>query len=665
MRHTLKELPILLAILLLWQVAHASTSERCDVIVYGGTSSGVIAAVQAAKMGKSVLLIEPGQHLGGMTSSGLGFVDAGNTEAVGGLAREFFHRLWLHYQEDSAWKWQTRVNLAGQHRPLPPGDQTQWLAEPSVAEKIFNEMLAEVKVKVVCGERLGRQHGVQKNGARIISVTMESGRTFTGEMFLDTTYEGDLMAAAGVSYFVGREANARYNEHINGIRSMAARAQKLRIDPFRVKGDPQSGLLSRVHPSLGGQDFEEDRGVQAYCYRMCLTDLAANRVMVEKPDGYDETDYELVFRYIENGGGKDTFIRLSRLPNRKTDANNNGPFSTDYIGMSWDWVEADYVTRGKIAREHQKWQSGLLWTLQNHPRVPKAIREYYAPWGLARDEFQDNHNWPYQLYVREARRMVADVVITENMAADREPQPQDAVGLASYAFDSHAIKYYVDAASGFVTTDGGLSRPPWPRVPPHPYPISYRSIIPKRGECENLLVPVCLSATHVAYASIRMEPVFMVLGQSAATAAALAIDRRTTLQELPYELLKRRLLEDHQVIAWAKQQSRSQRFAALDASLRVLANHQVIGADDYWSQNAVANGYCSGERVSQLLIKAAVKFQPASTVEDAVDILGRQRIITSAAYWKKNAVAGGYCNGAHVAALINNLAAKLQAAQTK
>jgi hypothetical protein len=652
----------LAAVLFVAQAARPATNASHDVVIYGGTSSGVIAAVQAAKMGKSVVLVEPGQHLGGMTSGGLGFVDAGNTESVGGLAREFFHRVWKHYQSDSAWKWEKRVELEGQHPPLPLGNQTLWLPEPSVAERIFETMLAEAKVTVARGERLDRKHGVRKDGARILSITMESGRVFSGKMFLDTTYEGDLMAAAGVSSFVGREANTRFGEHMNGIRSMAGRAEKLRIDPYKVKGDPKSGLLPRVHPTLGGKDFEEDRGVQAYCYRMCLTDVPANRIMVQKPAGYEEVDYELVFRYIESGGKKDTFMRFSLLPNRKTDSNNNGPFSTDYIGMSWDWAGADYATREKIARDHENWQRGLLWTLQNHPRVPDEIRAYHAPWGLARDEFTDTRNWPHQLYVREARRMIGDVVITENMASDIELQPQDGVGLASYAFDSHAIKYYVDETSGFVTTDGGLGRVPWPRVPPHPYPISYRSIIPKRGECENLLVPVCLSATHVAYGSIRMEPVFMVLGQSAGTAAALAIDQGTTLPELSYELLKRRLLADRQIITWSKPQAARDDSSPLQASLKVLLDRHVIETADYWRQNAVEGGHCSGERVSGLLVSAAGKFQPASTVEEAAGILSREKVISSVNYWKKNAVAGGHCGGGNVAVLINNLARRLQAA---
>lgn len=649
-------------VFLVWTTLGAVLPESSyDVVIYGGTSSGCMAAVQAAKMGKSVVLIEPGKHLGGLTGGGLGLVDAGNTDSVGGLAHEFFHRVWQHYENDKAWKWENRHALRGQHAPLRSDAQTMWVMEPSVAEQIFKDMVVAAGAKVEFGQRLERKKGVHKEGQRILSITMESGRTFAGKMFIDATYEGDLMATAGVSYFVGREANSRYGETMNGIRPMPERATAWRIDPYRVKGKPDSGLLPRVHPGLEGKPFEEDRGVQAYCYRMCLTDVPENRIMVQKPANYDELEYELVFRYIEKGAKPDSFFKLSMLPNRKTDSNNSGSFSTDYIGMSWAWAEADYATRERIASEHEKWQRGLIWTLQNHPRVPPEIRKYYAPWGLPQDEFTDNGNWSPQLYVREARRMVSDLIIAEDMALGLKPPPEDSVGLGSYAFDSHAIKYYVDEASGFVTIDGALIRPPRSPRPPHPYPISYRAMIPKRGECENLLVPVCLSATHVTYGSIRMEPVFMILGQSAATAAALAIDRGTTLQDLPYELLKSRLLADNQVITWSKPKAAAVKPDDLRTDLQVLLDRQVITSTDYWQQHAVTGGRCDGARVSDLLIKAAGKFQPATTVEQAIAILKQQRVVTSPAYWQKNTHANGVLGGANVAQLINSLTHKLAA----
>lgn len=529
--------------------------EVYDIVVYGGTSGGIMAAVQAARMGKKVVLIEPGVHLGGLTSGGLGWVDVGNPKTIGGLAREYFHRVWKHYQDDAAWKWEKKHKMQGQHAPLAPEDETMWIVEPSVAERLFDQMATEANVTIVRNERLNRGSGVIKEGQKIVSIAMESGRVFQALMFIDATYEGDLMAASGVSYFVGREPNSLYNETINGIRPLPVSGRfPEEIDPYNVKGDPKSGLLPRVYPDWGGKVGDGDRGVQAYNYRMCLTKVPGNRVSIEKPANYDEKQYEILFRFIEAGGmecdffksrltGNFDFFRPDPIPNGKTDTNNNGYISTDFVGMNWDYPEGDYATRARIVKEHEQWQRGLVWTLQNHPRIPGKIRHYYAPWGLAKDEFADTGHWPFQIYVREARRMTGDYVVTENTALGKEVAA-DPVGLGSYHMDSHAIKLFV-SPKGFVTSEGGM----FVSVP-EPFGISYRAIIPKRGECENLLVPVCASATHAAYGSMRMEPVFMVLGQSAATAASLAIDRNIALHDLPYSTLRERLLADRQIVNW-------------------------------------------------------------------------------------------------------------------
>ena len=525
--------------------------EVYDIVVYGGTCAGVMAAVQATRMGKTVALIVPGLHLGGLTSGGLGFVDVGNPKTIGGLAREYFHRVWKHYQDTAAWKWEKKHEISGQHAPLAPEDQTMWIVEPSIAERLFNEMATEANVMVVRNEWLNRGSGVIKDGKKIVSIAMESGRVFQARMFIDATYEGDLMAASGVSYFVGREPNSRYNETHNGITPMPKPGLLPDIDPYQIKGDPKSGLLPRIHPDSGGEIGEGDSGVQTYNYRMCLTQIPENRVPVGKPADYDEKQYEIVFRFIEAGGLEDGYLKgspdgplkTSHIPNGKTDTNNNGYISTDYVGMSWEYPEADYATRDRIAKAHELWQRGLIWTLQHHPRIPEKVRQIYAPWGLAKDEFTDNGHWPFQLYIREARRMIADCVITENTALGKESAP-DPVGIGSYPIDSHAIKYFV-SPSGFLTRDGGMMV-----GIPAPYGISYRAIIPKRGECENLLVPICASATHAAYGSMRMEPVFMVLGQSAATAASLAIDRNIVLQNVTYNELRERLIADSQIVDW-------------------------------------------------------------------------------------------------------------------
>ena len=497
------------------------TTNEADVCVYGGTSAGVVAAVQAARMGKSVVLIEPGKHLGGMTSGGLGAIDVGNPASIGGLTREYFHRVWRYYQADSSWPREKKRHIRCQEGPLPPSDETMWVVEPHVAEQLFDEMAAEAKVTVVRGERLDRKSGTRKSGARLTEIRMESNRTFRARMFIDATYEGDLLAAAGVSFIIGREANSQYGETMNGVRpAHPIGLVKQAMDPYLKAGDPANGLLPRVHKAPNAPVGSADRGVQAYCYRMCLTDVPENRVKVEEPAGYNELDYEIIFRAIEAGHPQDRFFKLTLMPNRKTDSNNHSWISTDFVGMSWDYAEADYATRERIAQAHEVWA-----------------------WGLPKDEFADNAHWPHQLYIREARRMIGSYVMTEKDCRS-EGAIKDPAGMGAYMMDSHLIQYCV-GSNGVLAAEGGMGV--------HllrPYSISYGALVPKPGECENLLVPVCLSASHAAYGSLRMEPVFMILGQSAATAAVLALLEGVPLQELDYALLRRRLLQDGQRLEW-------------------------------------------------------------------------------------------------------------------
>lgn len=515
-------------------------TQSYDIVIYGGTSVGVIAAEQAAIMGHSVVLIEPGKHLGGMTSSGLGWVDVSTSKTIGGLTRKFFNHVWQYYQRDSSWIWENRYPMKGQLYHFHPNEHLMWVLEPHVGEKIFKAITAEAKIPVVYNERLNRESGVQLDGQRIMRIVMESGLTFEGKMFIDATYEGDLMASSHVSYTVGREPNSLYQETNNGIHLNIPKNPAL-IDVYLVKGNPTSGLLPRIYPNAGGNRGEGDNGVQAYNYRMCLTDVPQNRVQIEKPEGYDENQYEILFRAIEADPKTDLFFKLDLVPNRKTDSNNRGIISTDYVGMSWQYPEADYKTRKEIALKHEQWQRGLVWTLQNHPRVPVEIRALHAPWGLPKDEFVDNNHWPYLLYVREGRRMASSLVITEHIALGNAIA-EDSVGMAYYAMDSHAIKYVV-SSNGFLQMDGGL----FIGLPKY-FPVSYRAIVPQRHECENLLVPICLSASHAAYGTVRVEPILMILGQSAATAAGLAIDLNVALQDLPYGTLQQRLLADGQIL---------------------------------------------------------------------------------------------------------------------
>jgi len=516
--------------------------ERFDVVVYGGTSAGVTAAVQAARMGKSAVLIEPTDHLGGLSSGGLGATDIGNKGAVGGLSRDFYHRVWKHYCGEAAWTRETRSGYALTARW--DAEETWWKFEPHAAEKIFDDMVREAGVSVVLGERLDLEAGVAMDGARIEAVTMESGRTFRGMMFIDATYEGDLMACAGVTYSVGREGNAQYGETLNGVQTGRATSHQfdVPVDPYVRAGDPSSGLLPGVHPGGPGEEGEGDRRVQAYNFRMCLTDLPGNRVSFPRPDGYNPLRYELLLRALL-AGWENVFSHHQMMPNRKTDTNNKGCFSTDNIGMNYGYPDGGHAERAAITAEHEIYQKGLMWFLANDPRVPEKVRGDVSRWGLAADEFEDNGNWPRQIYVREARRMVGGYVMTEHDCRGTRRAP-DPVGLGAYGMDSHNTQRYVDA-SGLARNEGDIQVHGF-----QPYPISYQSIVPRAGACENLVVPVCVSATHIAFGSIRMEPVFMILGQSAATAAVHAIEEGVSVQAVDYERLKERLLDDGQRLEW-------------------------------------------------------------------------------------------------------------------
>jgi hypothetical protein len=517
-------------------------SKTYDVVIYGGTSGGVAAAVQVSRMGKSVALIEPGRHLGGLTSGGLGATDIGNKGAIGGISREFYRRVKQHYENPSAWRQEQRENYRSPRQSA--NEDTMWTFEPHVAEHLMEGLLDESKVEVHFQQRLDLANGVTKVGNRIQSIRMESGKVFAGRRFIDATYEGDLMAKAGVAYTVGREANAQYNETLNGVQTRNAIHHQFMpgVDPYVKPGDPSSGLLPGVHGGPPGEEGAGDKRVQAYCFRMCVTDAPANRIPFEKPAEYDERRYELLFRNFA-AGEKRIPWSPTMMPNRKTDTNNNFGFSTDNIGNSYDWPDGDYATRERIFEEHLHYQAGLMWTLANHPRVPESIRQEVSRWGNCKDEFHEYSGWSHQIYVREARRMISDCVMTQHHCQGREKVP-DPVGLAAYTMDSHNVQRYVDEKKQ-VRNEGDVQVGGFP-----PYGISYRSIVPTESQCDNLLVPICLAATHIAYGSIRMEPVFMVLGQSAATAACQSIDADVAVQKVDYEKLRQRLLDDKQVMVW-------------------------------------------------------------------------------------------------------------------
>ena len=527
----------LLALLLLTPRTFAET----DVCVYGGTAGGVAAAIQAARMGKSVVLIEPSKHIGGLTSGGLGWTDSGDKAAVGGIAREFYQRVKKWYDAPNAWKFGKRED----YKNYRPADDAMWTFEPHAAEAILRLLISEHRdrIAVQTGERLDRSaKGIKLDGKRIVAIRTESGTEFAAKVFIDATYEGDLMALAGVSYATGREPNAKYGETLNGVQ----RKQNIhnhrfvkQVDPYVKAGDPASGLLFGIDKDLPA-DGEGDHRLQAFCFRMCMSNVKENSVPFPKPADYDEAKYELLLRNFEAGDLRFP-MKPDMMPNGKTDTNNNCAVSTDFIGQNHAYPDASYAEREKIIRAHESYQKGLMWTLANHPRVPQKIRDEMAKWGLAKDEFTDNGNWPHQIYVREARRLVSDYVMTEHDCRRTRATPES-VGLGSYNMDSHNCARYV-TPEGFVQNEGDVQVSPG-----GPYQISYKSLVPKAGECPNLLVPVCLASSHIAYGSIRMEPVFMVLGQSAATAACLAIDEKIDVQKVEYAKLKERLLKDNQVL---------------------------------------------------------------------------------------------------------------------
>lgn len=492
----------------------ASRSIDADLCIYGATSGGVIAAVKARELGLRVVLLAFGQRVGGMTAAGLGATDIGNKQAIGGLARGFYRQLGQHY-----------------------GAHESWTFEPHVAEETFLRLLGCHDVSVYFGQQLA---SVAKDENQIREITMADGSRYRSKIFIDASYEGDLMAAAGVSYHLGRESNSIYGELYNGVHIHSPHHNFMHfVDPYRIAGNSRSGLLPGISDEPLGALGEGDRRIQAYNFRLCLTKKDSNKIPFSAPANYDPECYTILARYLTSGIW-DVLQLTKEMPGEKTDTNNFGGFSTDHIGANHSWPEADYLARERIFQDHVGYTQGLLWFLSQDERVPTKVREEVREWGLPQDEFRQTGGWPHELYIREGRRMVSDYVMTEANCLGVS-RAADSIGMAAYTMDSHNCRRIV--LNGRVFNEGNVEIGGFP-----PYPISYRSIVPTEKECANLLVPFCLSASHIAFGSIRMEPVFMVLGQSAATAAHLAIDSACPVQQVPYGELRARLLADHQVL---------------------------------------------------------------------------------------------------------------------
>ena len=553
-------LPAACAATILSGCVRDSAPAEHDLVIYGSSPAALTAAIEAQRLGRTAVIVCPETRIGGLTTGGLGQTDIGNKSAFGGLALQFYRDVADWYKDDSHWKYEKRSAYIPDGQCAGSlGEDSMWTFEPSAAIAILERWEREHKLEIVRGEFLDRRPGgVVRDGSRIVAIKTLSGKMFRGKMFVDATYEGDLMAAAGVSYTVGREANSVYGETISGVERALSKNHQFNkgVSAYIKPGDPSSGLLPYVEPDTAEPEGAGDRRVQAYCFRMCLTDEPSNRIPFVKPEGYDPLTYELLLRNLE-AIDPETFAKdsarpwkfmpwiNSRMPNRKTDTNNRTGFSTDFIGQNHAWPEASYKEREKILKAHLDYQMGLMWTLANNPRVPEPIRSRVAEWGTCKDEFTDGLGlgWQSQLYVREARRMVGDYVATEHDVL-RKRTTSRPVAMAAYGMDSHHVRRYVDK-DGFVKNEGNIED--W-RAGGKPYPLDYGVIIPKKGDCENLFVPVCVSASHMAFGSIRMEPVFFALGQVAGAAAALSIDAGCAVQDLPYESLEKVLLAGGQVL---------------------------------------------------------------------------------------------------------------------
>jgi hypothetical protein len=486
-----------------------------DICIYGATPSGIAAAVQAARLGKRVSLVEFGSRIGGMTTSGLGATDIGNRHVIGGLSKEFYKELGSYYDKKESWYF-----------------------EPGAALKIYNKWLSQHNIQLFLEQRLS---GIEKLNNRIISLHTENGTVFKASIFIDSTYEGDLLARAGVEYATGREGDRQYDELFNGIHFGVHHHNFIRfVDPYKKAGDPSSGILDEIQNLQPGLPGEGDKLIQAFNFRLCLTKDPKNKVPWPKPAQYNPERYEILRRYIE-AGVFDIFHLTRELPNGKYDQNNWGAFNTDHIGANYDWPDGDYTTREKIYQDHVNFQQGLFYFCANDPGLPKIVRDMTNEWGLAADEFSETSNWPPQLYVREARRMISDYVITEHDSLGRY-KPEDSIGMASYRMDSHNCKRI--NKSGRVLNEGNVEISPL-----SPFAIPYRTIRPKRGQCTNLLVSVCISASHIGFGAIRLEPVYMILGQSAAIAATLAIDKSNGIvQDISYSDLETKLKNEGQIL---------------------------------------------------------------------------------------------------------------------
>lgn len=527
---------LLAAIAFPWSVRAEVHSS--DVLVYGASPAGIMAAVAAAREKLSVTILEPTHWIGGMTAGGLSSSDTGNPDTIGGLSQEFFTRCGTHYD-----------------------GKEKYHCEPHVYQQVFAEMLKEAGIKVVTDQRLVGV--VKEKAAQIYSIQTQDRHEWRAKVFVDATYEGDLMATAGVSNMVGRESREAFDEPLAGVYREKPRGFGSDImttgcpcvgdkGPHYVHGVPDimdprgpDGKLMWGIVQSDAVAGSADKLTQSYNFRLCVTNKPDNLVPWPKPKHYDPKHYDLLLELIRHYPGIrfSRIVHLGKLINDKYDLNAQGIFSTDYVGGNFDYPTAGEVMRRYIWQDHVNYDQGLFWFLAHDERVPESLRRETQSWGLCRDEFTDNDNWPYALYVREARRMIGEYVMSQRDVQKEIVKP-DGIAMGSFIIDSHIVQRLVDA-EGHVIDEGAFD------APTRPYQIPYRSLTPKRKECENLLVPVCCSATHVAYGTLRMEPVYMSMGHASGLAAAMSIREGKPVQDINVADLRKKLLEQKQVLELA------------------------------------------------------------------------------------------------------------------
>ena len=535
------------AILLLLVNSILYAQKAYDVVIYGGTAGGYAAAIQVARMGKTVALLEPTNHIGGNVVEGLGGTDIDNHKgfqnsvAVGGIALEFYKRVAKAYGRELEFEAMLQSKMK---------NASLWRMESSVAEKVIKDWLLEYKIDLFLQSRLTEtDKAVSKKELKIKQIQTENGTVFKAKVFIDATIEGDLLAAAGVSTTIGREANSKYNETLNGIRPETTHAQfSVKINPYINPNDSQSGLIPTIQNEPFGIAGEADSSLQAYCFRACLTKKSDNKIAFYKPENYNRNEYEIYLRYMKAGGK--LYIPFAVLPNGKTDLGAWHDLSHNLYGMNRSYPLGNYSTRKKILEQHAQFTQGLFYFLSTDSEVGKldaALQNEWSQWGYAKDEFTDNNGFPRMFYVRDARRMVSDYVITEHHVKKQNPTPvADPVAVAFWPTDVHSVRRIVK--EGYAYNEGFVfGGDYW-----QPLPISYRALVPKVNECTNLITPTCPSSSHIAYGAIRIEFTFMSLGQACGIAAVLAINQNLPIQKVDYKKLKTKLLEDNAIIDVAK-----------------------------------------------------------------------------------------------------------------